>query len=145
MKTRIFTLLFFAAIPRGAAAETEYYKMMGKTIAFPYYYEGIYPVLTPGVGPRFAVTYGENRRLLEVVHQKDGKPVRCDDGWTRMELIYDEKRRIKEVRFLDEKGKFVVNLDLGFAREIREYTSEKDYKSTFFNGKEWKEPDPIFP
>lgn len=145
MKKRVFTILLFAVIPLGAFCKTEYYKMMGKTIAFPHYYEGMYPVLNPDDEPYFTVTYRENRQPLTITHQKNGKPSNSDEGWARMQFIYDEKARIEEVHFLDEKGKPVLNKELGFSREIREYTSEKEYKSTFYNGKGWKEPDPVFP
>lgn len=145
MKKWVLTILFFAAIPFGAFCKTEYYKMMGRTIAFPYYYEGMHPVLNPGDESYFAVTYHSNRQPLFITHQKNGKLSNSDEGWARMQFIYDEKERIEEVFFLNEKGKPVVNQDLGFAREIREYTSEKEYKSTFYNGKDWKEPDPVFP
>lgn len=145
MKAFLPIFLLTAVLPLPSAAGTEYYKMVGKTIAFPYYYEGIQPVLHPGDESHFAVTYNENRQLLSITHQKNGKQSNSDDGWAQMAMIYDGEGRIREVRFLDEKGHFVINQDLGFAREIREYTSGKETVSTFYNGKGWKVPNPIFP
>lgn len=149
-------LLFFSPPAKGEMIE--FYKDLGKTVSFPYYYEGLEPVATPAGRDHFAFTLDARRYPTQITHyNRRGELSNNKEGWALLKISYGSDGRLVEGVFYNAKGKITLNKDLNFAKEKRFYPSEGVIESRFFGqngdllkietwkGTQYSGPDRILP
>lgn len=143
MKRLLLSIVFllFFSFPCWGRETVEYFKELGHTIAFPYYYEGLWPVLNPRGEFHYVFVANEKRHPLRISYfNPKGKPVHTKHGWHTFKLIYDAKGNLLEATFYTVDGKMAFNKDLGFAKERREYDAKGERVSLFYDARDRKLP-----
>lgn len=134
-------LLLFLSIPCWGGETVEYFKELGYTISFSYYYEGLWPVLNPRGEFHYAFDFNEKRLPQRISYfDENGKPAQTKYGWHTLKLSYNAKGNLLEATFYTVDGKMAFNKDLGFAREKRQYDAKGDFESLFYDARDKKLP-----
>lgn len=83
----------------------EYYKTVGYTLSFPYYYEGLYPLFNPKGEEHFVFHLDSRRWPLRIEYfDEKGKLSNSEEGWAKFELSYDQGGNLTETAFYNSKG-----------------------------------------
>lgn len=136
----LFALLavFLLASPVWGGETVEYYKQLGYTIAFPHYYEGLWPLLDPRGESHYIYATNEKKRPIRIsFFDEKGRPAHNKHGWHTLRFQYDSRGRLVEASFFSVDGKMADNKDFGFAVEKRVYpTDKKDvFESSFYDAR----------
>lgn len=127
-------LLLFPLIVRGEGGEqVQNFKMLSHTIALPYHYDGLWPVLGNPDRDYYTIRYDKRHYPLEMRYfGRRGKLQNNEDGWAVFKINYDEKGDVREASFFDADGKAAINKQLGFSKEVRRYV-EKGVEQQFYD------------